>query len=188
MYRRLAALALLSACRRAPVAPPIAAPSVENPSVVPVDAPPAMPRFVSRLRPTPTHPLDITFDGVIHLIGYDVDTAVVRRGQAVRVTWYWECLGPIGDDWRLLTHIDDSQGPRWNADRTGEVRARYQPSNWRPGEFIRDEQTIDFPADWEGPTATFLVGVWRGSTRMTPLPAAQDDGGRAVGFRIDVAP
>lgn len=184
MYRRLAALALLTACRRAPVAPPIAVPSV-----VPVDAPPATPPFVSRVRPTPSHPLDITFDGAIRLFGYDVDPAVVRLGQAVRVTWYWECLGPTGDDWRLLTHIDDAQGPRWNADQTGEVRQRYQPSSWRPGDFIRDEQTIEFPAEWDGATATFLLGVWRGSTRMTPLPAEQVSGaGRAVGFRIAVSP
>ncbi len=74
-------------------------------------------------------------------------------------------------------------------DRIGEVRRDHPPSSWRAGEFIRDEQTLELSRDWDDPTATFLVGVWRDAVRMTPLPAEQSDGDhRAVGFRLAVSP
>jgi hypothetical protein len=79
----------------------------------------------------------------------------------VTVTWYWKCLAPTGEGWRLFTHLDDANGPRTNQDNVGDTRRAYQPERWRAGEFIRDTQTFELPADWDSPVVRVHLGLWK---------------------------
>jgi len=138
-------------------------------------------RVASRTAPTPQHALNVSFGGnKIQLLGYDVNVTELRPGQSVTVTWYWKCNTNPGEGWRLFTHLDDANRPRTNQDAVGEVRRAYQPSAWRAGEYIRDTQTFDLPADWDSPVVRFHVGVWKDADRMTPTPAEMTDGDRRV--------
>ncbi len=138
-------------------------------------------RVASRTAPTPQHALNVNFGGnKIQLLGYDVNVAELRPGQSVTVTWYWKCNTNPGDGWRLFTHLDDANRPRTNQDAVGEVRRAYQPSAWRAGEYIRDTQTFDLPADWDSPVVRFHVGFWKDAERLTPTPAEATDGDRRV--------
>ena len=138
-------------------------------------------RVASRQAPTPQHALNVSFGGnKIQLLGYDVNVTELRPGQSVTVTWYWKCNTNPGDGWRLFTHLDDANRPRTNEDNVGEVRRAYQPSAWRSGEYIRDTQTFDLPADWDSPVVRFHLGLWKDADRLTPTPADATDGDRRV--------
>lgn len=147
-----------------------------------------VPSFVSTTAPRPTHPLDVTFDGRVRLLGYDLGTtAPVAPGDRVTVTWYWACLAPVERGWQLFTHLDDAEGPRASVDREGEVRARWQPEHWRVGEYVRDEQTFTVPEGWRGRRARVHVGLWRDAERMEPTPRDATDGDRrARALDLDV--
>ncbi|MBI5515712.1 MAG: carbohydrate-binding family 9-like protein [Deltaproteobacteria bacterium] len=151
-------------------------------------------RVASRTEPHPQHALPFNWDGKVRLLGYDIDQAELRPGQRVTITWYWQCLAPVGDGWRLFTHLDDSNGPRTNEDNIGDVRRAYQPERWRAGEFIRDAQTFELPQDWDSPVVKIHVGVWKDTARMAVTPEGETDGTRRArtmvlntGVRVQVA-
>ncbi|MBL8601744.1 MAG: carbohydrate-binding family 9-like protein [Myxococcales bacterium] len=139
-------------------------------------------QVVSRTAPTPQHRLDFNFDGKLRLLGYNLSGAennTFQPGHRVTLTLFWQCVTPPGNGWRLFTHLDDATSPRTNMDSVGATRQAYQPELWRAGEFIRDEQTIELPADWNSPVVRLHVGVWKdGVPRMAVTPANQTDGDR----------
>src|SRR5262249_16708230 len=66
-----------------------------------------------------------------------------------------------------FTHVSDAAGAsRVNADSDGLVRELYPPGKWKAGEYIKDVQTINLPADWGSPQATLFVGLWNGPHRL----------------------
>lgn len=111
-------------------------------------------------------------------MGYDVDAPLWRPGGTLTVTWYWRCERPVANGWRLFTHADDLQGPRTNFDRVGSVRRTRPPWEWRPGEQVRDTQTIELPPDWDSPTVRLYLGLWRDADRLRIEPATASDGTR----------
>lgn len=137
-------------------------------------------QVVTRTAPTPQHPVSFNFDNKVELLGYDINLTgnTLRPGQSVTITWYWKCRAPTGDGWRLFTHLDDSNGPRTNQDNVGDARRAYQPERWHAGEFIRDVQSFELPADWDSPTVRIHVGLWKEATRLPVTPADRTDGDR----------
>jgi len=134
---------------------------------------------VSTTAPRPSHPLDVTFDGRVRLLGYDLAaTDPVQPGDRVTVTWYWACLAPVERGWRLFTHLDNARMPVETVEHEGEVRARWQPDHWRAGEFVRDEQTFTIPERWRDRVLRVHVGLWRDNERMEPSPRSATDGDR----------
>ncbi len=145
-------------------------------------------RVVTRTAPTPQNRLNVRFGNKVELIGFDTSvnprSGQLRKGQSVTITWYWHCLTPTGEGWRIFTHLDDANGPRTNQDNVGEVRTAYQPERWRAGEYIRDQQTIELPGDWDSPWCACTSGLWKGSERMAPTgaPAINENRARVVEF------
>lgn len=139
-------------------------------------------RVVTRTAPNPQHRLNVSFGNKVELVGYDTTInprdGQLRKGQSVTITWYWHCTAPTGEGWRLFTHLDDANGPRTNQDNVGEVRGAYQPERWRAGEYIRDQQTIELPGDWDSPVVRIHLGLWKGGERMPPAAGAPSDGDR----------
>ena len=135
----------------------------------------AVSAYVSKVPPSPEHALDIDFDGKVKLLGYDLGREQWRPGQTMRVTWHWQVVEPLGDGWKLFTHIDDVDNDRsLNQDGNGSVRWLYGPEHWRAGTYIRDPQELDLPEDWGGSFARIYVGFWRADERLRVSRGAAD--------------
>lgn len=141
---------------------------------------------VSTVATHPTHPLDIAFGDSVELIGYDVSEETWSRGTDLTITWHWKVLAPVGDDYRLFTHIEARGMDTLNHDGDGAVRSLYPPSRWQAGEYIRDEQRVHLPANWAPNEATFYLGFWRGGERLPVRRGPQDGDNRArpVSLRV----
>lgn len=135
--------------------------------------------LVSRQPTTPSHPLDIAFGDNVVLTGYDVSDETWTRDSELQVTWHWKVLGPVGDDYRLFTHVEARGMDTLNHDGDGAVRSLYPPSRWQAGEYIRDEQRIHLPAGWSAEEATFYLGFWRGNERLAVTRGPHDGDNRA---------
>lgn len=135
--------------------------------------------LVSRQPTTPSHPLDIAFGDNVELIGYDLSDEEWTRGTELLVTWHWKVLGPVGDDYRLFTHVEARGMETLNHDGDGAVRSLYPPSRWQAGEYIRDEQRIHLPAGWSADEAVFYLGFWRGNERLPVRRGPHDGDNRA---------
>lgn len=144
--------------------------------------------YVGTERPDPEHELDIDFENKVELVGYDVSGDSWTPGEPLTVTWYWHAKRPLEEGWLLFTHIADAAGQnRLNNDGDSIVRRLYQPGRWKAGEYVKDEQRIVLPADWNSPRATFYVGVWNGPHRLQVTEGPNDGENRARALTVDVA-
>lgn len=91
-------------------------------------------------------PVDVQFEGGIRLLGYAlrdetgqaVDELVVRPGDAVRLTLYWQAEAPIGHDLVIFVHLLDEtgwlRGQQDSPPRSGALPTRA----WQPGQMVVD--------------------------------------------------
>ena len=143
-------------------------------------------KIVSKTAPTPQHPLDVQFDDKAKLLGYDLSDAQPQLGRPFRVTWYWKVEAPLGD-YQLFTHLADGKLNRINLDNVRAVRRIYPEAHWKKGEFIKDEQEVTLPDDWNSQAAVFYLGFYEGGKRMPILQGKQDSENRAEALRLAVA-
>lgn len=106
--------------------------------------------------PRPEHQAEATFDGVIRLLGYDLEAAASGGGLAL--TLYWQAAAPVEREYTVFVHLVDAAG-RIVAQGDGPPLAGgYPTSYWRPGEVLADAHHIDF----DGPPGEhrLLVGLY----------------------------
>ena len=77
--------------------------------------------------------LDVSFDGMVTLLGYDLKqkSDPVAPGDQVEVIWYWRCDEPTGPGWKLFTHVVDAKGSsRINRDNEGPTHTATDALIW----------------------------------------------------------
>lgn len=137
--------------------------------------------------PKPAHPLDLSFDDKVDLIGYELDTPRPSPGMPFKVTWFWRVRAPLGDGVQVFTHLADGQGvTQQNLDSQRTMRVAYPEASWRAGNFIRDEQVITLPDDWGSPSAMFYLGFYVGARRFDVTRGPHDAERRGEALRIPV--
>ncbi len=124
--------------------------------------------------PRPSHPLDGTIGEDVRVLGYDLSSDRVSPGSEATLHVYFESLRPVARGWRPFFHMDGPTGFR-NLDHV-PVEGAYPMERWRPGQHIRDKQTIRFPATAARGEYTLYFGLWKGSNRMPVTPAEAHDG------------
>lgn len=145
----------------------------------------ALKSHVSTTAPTPKRKLDGAFGDAIELIGVDVSPAIAKPGEPTTVTWHWKVNKAVGPGYELFTHVADAEGrDRLNQDGEGVIRRAYPPGEWKAGEYIRDEQRVVLPANWDSSRATFYVGIYKGSERLAVKRGASDGNNRMRALTI----
>lgn len=107
------------------------------------------------------------FDDTFELVGYTMEPERPKRGDRVRVTYYWTArkLSPrdfqvfihgdaIGGDYRRLHH------DHWPAD--GE----YPTGVWREGEYVKDPFVVSIPGSYGPDRLGLYSGLYRGDDRL----------------------
>lgn len=145
-------------------------------------------RYRSTTAPHPQHALEVNFEGKIRLLGYDVSTDRATPGQPFTVTWHFKVEQKLDSGWRQFTHLATGAGEnRINQDNVGWVRSHYSPSDWQAGEYIRDEQQITIPEDWNSPAAKLFIGFWSDRRRLHITSGPNDaNSDRVPGLTIPV--
>jgi Carbohydrate family 9 binding domain-like len=124
-------------------------------------------RYVGSAETKPSHPLDIKFGDQIALIGYDLDGEPITPGKAFKVTWHFKVLKPVEAGFALFTHLADGVGTdRINADSVGPLRPFFAPSRWEAGTYVRDEQELILPDDWDSDRLAIYLGFWKDERRL----------------------
>jgi len=134
--------------------------------------------------PTPRFPVNADLEGKVTYLGLDVEPTTAVPGKELKLTHYWKSVASPGDGWRLFTHIEGPNHQGFiNADH-GPVGGKYPVSQWKPGDIIRDQQTITLPASWSHESVMVYVGLWRGPTRLTIKSGPNDGSGRVLAATI----
>jgi len=124
--------------------------------------------------PPPAHPTVAQLGRGVRFLGYDLSPPTVARGGSVEVVYHFESLERIADGWRPFFHLDGPAGYR-NIDHV-PVDGTYPLERWRPGQRIRDRQKITFPPDSPPGTYVILLGIYKGSERLSVSPSDATDG------------
>jgi len=143
-------------------------------------------KYVSKTPTEPQHPLDIKFDDKVTLIGYDLSSEELSPGHPVTVTWHYKVEHAPASGYKQFTHLADARGrSRINLDHNGPLRGFYEPSLWEPGTYLRDEQVISVPNNWNSPKAVVYVGFWKDDMRLA-VKGPQDKENRARALELTV--
>lgn len=120
-----------------------------------------------------THRTEVDLDGIIRLIGYELDTQRAHPGGRLTVTLYWQALSTIGEDYHVFVHLE--QGTFIWAQSDGRpVCWTYPTYAWRPGQMIADHHALSIRADTPPGQYPILVGMYRpdNGQRLEVLDAA----------------
>lgn len=171
MSKRLALLALLAAaCRDPSVGPP--------PKKAPADR---LAAALLKQRPSPMRPADVRLGGgKLRFLGSDLRPDPVGRGQALRLTHYFESLAPLDKSWKLFVHVQGAgqQGILVNGDHV-PVDNSYPTDQWKPGQFIADSYTITVP-DQAPDELEVFIGFYRFDDRLPVDPPGPHDGANRI--------
>ncbi len=120
----------------------------------------------------PDHPLDISLDGMISLVGYDVSQ---EPADTLRVTLFWKPTRKMDRRLSSFVHVQDAAGQNV-AGHDHQPGGDYYPTDaWKPGEVLLDTHVIPLPAGLAGGQYRLTAGLYVWPT-MERLGAEQELG------------
>lgn len=119
-------------------------------------------------RPAIAHPIHVAFGDEVVLLGVDLPTAPVSRGQSFAVTYTFAATGTLSGNWKVFAHFESPQGGRFLGDH-----APPRPfSWWKKGQFIRYSHTQTVPKNARPGDYSLWLGLFEKSARR---PASSHD-------------
>lgn len=80
----------------------------------------------------------------LKLLGYSIVGQEFGVGDSIPLTFLWQALGELGDEYHLEIWLEDEAGDRW-----GQVAlplgGDYPPAGWQRGQVVRDWQALLVP-------------------------------------------
>jgi 4-amino-4-deoxy-L-arabinose transferase-like glycosyltransferase len=121
------------------------------------------PTFVfsdTTLAPT-VHPLQVSLDEQISLIGYEPKSSKVAPGDQLIVQLYWKANGASPDDYMGFIHLLGPDGQLVAQDDHELGRGFYRAYFWQPDEIVRERYELVLPNDAPRGDYSFRAGVYR---------------------------
>jgi len=112
----------------------------------------------------PAFARDAVLADAVALVGYDLSPQTPLPGDAMRVSLYWEALGPMDTVYHSFVHLLDPNGEKIAQSDRQPGGVHYPTTIWQPGERLRDEHVLAIPSD-------ALPGVYQIVVGMYALPA-----------------
>jgi len=82
--------------------------------------------------------LDISFDGLLRLEGFDRDVRpVVRPEPVVEIGTYWQVLAPLEEEYRLVFYFWDERGQPARVQPEEQALHWYPTWLWEPGQVVK---------------------------------------------------
>jgi 4-amino-4-deoxy-L-arabinose transferase-like glycosyltransferase len=129
--------------------------------------------------PNPQQKIDANFGDQVEAIGWDLvaeggnAVAELRAGRRYELQLYFRVLSRPSVDWEIFVHID-GYGRRYNADHV-PTQGAYPMSNWRPGDFVVDRETIILDPSFSEGNYELYFGFFKGSRRLDVKHGKHDD-------------
>ncbi len=125
---------------------------------------------------------DLLFGDVVHFLGYELQTAIVRAGETVRLATVWRVTAAPEEELVFFTHVlDDAGVPLAQADRL-DVPAH----TWRSGDVFIQLHELTLPPELTPGEYSLTVGIYRAADWRERLAVTVD--GREVGDVLQLAP
>ena len=120
----------------------------------------------------------VAFGDLLRLTGYRLQPTMLRPGEPVTISLWWEVLRATDKDYTLFMHVVGPEGRIWaQSDGLLEHRGRLT-SAWEVGQSVTDHYQLHTPPD--APVAEYVVQAglyyWETGERL----AAWDESGQRL--------
>jgi hypothetical protein len=104
---------------------------------------------------------EVSFEGMVTLLGYDIKQDSLSPGENLDVTLFWEVTAKPPGDFFEFIHLIDEQGLMIAQRDTHPGTGRFPSSQWQVGDRFKETITIDIPDVAYAPaTGTLSVGFY----------------------------
>lgn len=110
--------------------------------------------------PSPDYPLEARLGEIVRLLGYDLDGDVVRPGEEIGLTLYWQALAPADRPYKVFTHLIDWENTIWGLHDSRPVGWTYPPNLWVAGEVVADRHRLLVTANAPAGIYRLEVGMY----------------------------
>jgi len=122
----------------------------------------------------------------IKFLGYSLGSGSTSAGDILQLTLYWQALQPIGERYKVFTHLLDPAESIWgqrDAEPGGDKKIT---TTWKPGEVVPDNYGLLVLPGTPPGTYHIEIGMYRADTgQRLPIFAAD---GQALGDRLLLGP
>jgi len=132
------------------------------------------------------HPQTAFLGDSIQFLGYSLGPGPTPAGDILQLTLYWQALQPIGERYKVFTHLLDPAESIWgqrDAEPGGDKKIT---TTWKPGEVVPDNYGLLVLPGTPPGTYNIEIGMYRADTgQRLPIFTAW---GRASGDRLLLGP
>jgi hypothetical protein len=136
--------------------------------------------------PRIAHPLDVNMGGLVRLRGYNANAPGpgqrAQAGDVLKITLYWQALGPTEAPYTVFVHLIDAEGRIWGQRDSQPGGGAWPTTEWTAGEVLADVYEVTIASETPPGTYRLEVGMY------DPINAARlpvlDEAGRAVDDRV----
>lgn len=114
--------------------------------------------------PTIENPMEINLDDEVIFLGYDLRTTVVKPGDTLRLTLYWQARREIAGWYKVFTHLLDDRERIWAQKDSVPVGGTRPTTGWVSGELIVDEYELVVESGAPGGDYILEVGMYEDGT------------------------
>jgi hypothetical protein len=122
--------------------------------------------------PPPSSSTGIDFDGLIRLVGYDLEW--IADGD-LQIKLHWQATGSIERDYTVFVHLVGPDGTIVTQHDAPPGDPFFPTSTWLPGETVVDPHLLSLPAETLPGNYSLLVGLYHQPSNER-LPAVDDNG------------
>lgn len=123
---------------------------------------------------TPQTTANVTWNNGIELLGYDLVSDLVPRGNGVQLTFYWQPNDQVDRSLTMFVHLLDLQGNLVAQQDTIPVNGTRPTTGWVAGEILTDDIAI-FIRDDIPPGEYRLSTGWYDATTGERVKLSEDD-------------
>jgi hypothetical protein len=129
------------------------------------------------------HPLEVNLENKVKLLGYDLDSTRIKRGDALLLTLYWQGSEKLEEDYKVFVHLETDH--IWGQEDHVPACGTRPTTTWVPGEVIVDRYSLLIDPHTPAGSYPILVGMYEPSTgrRMKIFNERGEIAGDAISLR-----
>mgnify|MGYP001364690672 CR=1 FL=1 len=114
------------------------------------------------------NPMRFDFGEQVALLGYDLPSVVVRPGQDLALTLYWEAQTRITDEYQVFVHLLGAEPQPAAQGDQAPFEGAWPTWAWEPGMALRDKYRVSLPSALAPGLYELRVGLYRTSDGWRP--------------------
>ena len=116
--------------------------------------------------PHPSHNVNLSLDGKLTLVGYDIDPELTTPGESVWLVFYWQALEDVERDYVVNLRLLDATGEEVAYWLGRPVRSSYPTNTWQAGQVVQDPWRLTIPSDVPAGQYQLEVVIFDAATRQ----------------------